>query len=1427
MAIVVLPATAQQRAETDIRAPRLLLENVPVAVDSANQAGWWRPAAVDGDTTYFAFNAPSATSATRHEVHIAKRMRSGDWVSDCLKDGAGECVEYVNDIGHNQPTIVLDGDGHIHAFVSMHNDTWRYYRSGQPGDVTTMANHSDELPDQDGAMTYPVAGSAPNGDLYLMVRVDAGDGYNSRLYHWDNEDTSWSRVAILARQPGWTPYPDGVQVDNDGNVHLAWEWARGGPSGSRYFGSYMVYRPADDAFVAVSGRDVDLPATTETPDVVYGDDDGITQFGKLALVNTTTPNLAGIAFRYRPEGSGVYEIRWASWTAERGWETEVVDADLNTTPTLAATHDRGIARIYYVKQARCDQLDQLEGGALHVAEKRVPGAAGDWTVSWIGGGSDVDRIEAETGQRGADILYLTASRDGNPIADPVLRHGTLERTPARPGVAPPDVVPRDPGERPNWAYGSDVSVSSTWDEASVGACAVDGNFWGEPSRWISASADPEPTIELALDEPVSVAEIHVYTGRNAGAIDRAANFQVDLRVDGEWQELAAVRGNTVNPAIVINPASTVTDEIRVRFPRGVNRVYEIEVYSTVEAEPVGVSLSAEPASLAFPGDATEVTARLLNRTPEAISETAVITVPDGWTAEPVEADYQLEPYGSADVTFAVTSPEDAPSHSEFDIEVRPYDSASAATYTLAIREGVVYITDGAPSYTQTGVWEDSLLPGHNDTLTRFTQNTGATATWAPELRQAGTYNVYAWYPANANTTTAAQFTVDHADGEELVIVNQRDTADQWYQLGTWEFDAGNTGSVTITKVDPVAHRAGAVWFERVDDAPPGDTPTTGFEDRGGVGWTTHEEELAFLAALADTSERVELIEVGESVLGRPMHLIKVGHPRPPDDAAIATGMSVLGIGAQHGSEPAGQEASLQLARDLAFSDDPNVIDHLSQATVLLIPTANPDGRAANTRGNANGVDVNRDHLRFNTPEGRAVATVLRDLQPDIVADLHERPGGLQPDMEMVWSMNLNVDEPLRTFAQELIEDSVFPGLQAHGFTTGELGRPGTTSFDERIARNAIGLRHSIGMVTETPWDGEPLRRVATQKATLGEILAFQHEHGDTTAALTSAAAERRAADGAAGAVVHFGGPQDPVADPAGCGYLLNNGQAELIEGPAKLFGVRTEQVSANGVFLTMAQPMMTVVPLLVDERAPHNIVAGRSLDDCSDLGSEEPPPDPPEPSPPAEYATDFSGDHVGTAPAGWSSQWRASQWLVQDDPRRLEHSVAGASGRRALTWDDVGDEGVVTGDVEVFGLVRAPAAGETVFQLALHVSGEAGSENAYYVDARLPGVSVDPNNLRINRYANGAVTFPGQTVLPFTVEEGEWYRVVLRREGDSLRAKMWPDRTDEPGWQVVVPVDTTHHSGRVGVAHFTPGVVNDWAFIGVGTGGAPAPRVPS
>lgn len=411
-----------------------------------------------------------------------------------------------------------------------------------------------------------------------------------------------------------------------------------------------------------------------------------------------------------------------------------------------------------------------------------------------------------------------------------------------------------------------------------------------------------------------------------------------------------------------------------------------------------------------------------------------------------------------------------------------------------------------------------------------------------------------------------------------------------------------------------------------------DPPTTEFEDSEGGQWTSHEGELDFLAAVDEQSDRVRVTEIGRSHEDRPLHLVTLGEPAPVTAAEAREQPTLLFVCTQHGNEPAPREACLMWLRDLAFTDDPTLTAQLERQTILFVPTANPDGREANSRGNANGTDINRDHLDFSTPEAAAIAAVVRDWEPDAAADLHEYgpavPVLYDDDVLYLWPRNLNVDEMVRTQAKALAEDYVAGAAEDAGYSADEYGIYSVRDYhvtqtaggpDEGISRNALGLRHVASILVETAVTQDPtnspdelvdeasnrLRRVDGHVAAIDGSLLYMRDNGPAVAFVNEAAAARKAAEGRdQSAPVYFGGadneepdPED-VVDPPPCEYRIGPDVAGELAGMFDLHGIERHLRATGEVAVPMAQPAEPAIPLLLDGRGSRSVADGAPVLDC-------------------------------------------------------------------------------------------------------------------------------------------------------------------------------------------------------------------------------------
>jgi hypothetical protein len=214
----------------------------------------------------------------------------------------------------------------------------------------------------------------------------------------------------------------------------------------------------------------------------------------------------------------------------------------------------------------------------------------------------------------------------------------------------------------------------------------------------------------------------------------------------------------------------------------------------------------------------------------------------------------------------------------------------------------------------------------------------------------------------------------------------------------------------------------------------------------------HEPQPGFTSSAADVRWRV----IGHSVEQRPLRVTTLGHgPR-----------RVLWVGGIHGNEREGRVATEELPQAFLALRDAEAL-----VTLTILEDANPDGSALNTRGNANGTDLNRNHPAkdfepsrlhglqpLDQPEARALHDLVLALKPHLVIVAHSWQG----------DHFINYDGPAAHLAQRFSERSGYRVKASDTFaeTPGSLGSWVGTTLQTPI----LTLEYSRGREPVAAWE---------------------------------------------------------------------------------------------------------------------------------------------------------------------------------------------------------------------------------------------------------------------------------------------------------------------------------------------------------------------
>lgn len=255
--------------------------------------------------------------------------------------------------------------------------------------------------------------------------------------------------------------------------------------------------------------------------------------------------------------------------------------------------------------------------------------------------------------------------------------------------------------------------------------------------------------------------------------------------------------------------------------------------------------------------------------------------------------------------------------------------------------------------------------------------------------------------------------------------------------------------------------------------------------------------------------------IGQTTEGRDIIAVTVANPGG-GRASVIVNANI------HGGEIEGKVAAQMLLREFALGEHAELLDELS---ITFIPVFNADGNDAisrrnrtsqngpnggvGQRPNGQGLDLNRDFVKLESPEVRALTRLANRLRPLAFMDLHTTNGSDHGyDLTYAPSLSPNAHPGLDTYLREALFPAVRKtlaerdGIQVFDYgnftykrrergSRGDRGDPESwTTYDSRprFGTNLMGLRGTLSILSEAYSYLPCERRVESTRAFVLECL---------------------------------------------------------------------------------------------------------------------------------------------------------------------------------------------------------------------------------------------------------------------------------------------------------------------------------------------------
>ncbi len=236
----------------------------------------------------------------------------------------------------------------------------------------------------------------------------------------------------------------------------------------------------------------------------------------------------------------------------------------------------------------------------------------------------------------------------------------------------------------------------------------------------------------------------------------------------------------------------------------------------------------------------------------------------------------------------------------------------------------------------------------------------------------------------------------------------------------------------------------------------------------------HGELMNHLETLKKSlGDLIKVEQIGSSAENRSINLLTLG-----------TGKMKIFLWSQmHGDEPTATMGLLDLLNYISKNrNSAEVKKILSETTLLIIPMLNPDGAERFQRRTSQGIDMNRDAMRLQTPEARILKATRDRFNPEIGFNLHDQdPRYSVGDKGTVAVISLlapaynveKTDNAVRTRAKKVASELT---LVLQQFVSNHIGKYDDTFEPRAFGDNIQKWGTSVVLIESGGWnnDGEKM-----------------------------------------------------------------------------------------------------------------------------------------------------------------------------------------------------------------------------------------------------------------------------------------------------------------------------------------------------------------